>query len=87
MNQPDIYKQFLEILHDYQKEQKRDAQLAGGARPSSEAEVFQKVAQLFQHEEDLLREFSLFLPDAAATSLPSANAPQVQTLKVMVKTI
>ena len=66
--QPDIYKQFLEILHTYQKEQRS---LKEGLvnplnyRPTlTEAEVYAKVAQLFQNQEDLLQEFGQFLPDA-----------------------
>lgn len=57
--QPDIYKQFLEILHTYQKEQRS---LKEGLvnllnyRPTlTEAEVYAKVAQLFQNQEDLLQ--------------------------------
>ena len=70
--QPDIYKQFLEILHTYQKEQRS---LKEGLmnpltyRPTlTEAEVYAKVAQLFQNQEDLLQEFGQFLPDATNVS-------------------
>jgi len=66
--QPDIYKQFLEILHTYQKEQrslKEGLVSPINYRPTlTEAEVYAKVAQLFQNQEDLLQEFGQFLPDA-----------------------
>ncbi|KAB7507231.1 Paired amphipathic helix protein Sin3a [Armadillidium nasatum] len=63
--QPDIYKQFLEILHTYQKEQKHIKE--GGVMPTrtlTEGEVYEKVAKLFENQEDLLQEFGQFLPDA-----------------------
>jgi histone deacetylase complex regulatory component SIN3 len=63
--QPDVYKQFLEILHTYQKDQKA---IKEGQRPTgpylTEAEVYAKVAKLFQNQEDLLSEFGQFLPEA-----------------------
>ncbi|EFX72567.1 hypothetical protein DAPPUDRAFT_200975 [Daphnia pulex] len=70
--QPDIYKQFLEILHTYQKEQrslKEGLVSPLNYRPTlTEAEVYAKVAQLFQNQEDLLQEFGQFLPDATNPS-------------------
>ncbi|CAF4772035.1 unnamed protein product, partial [Rotaria sp. Silwood1] len=73
---PNVYKTFLEILHTYQKQQK-DAKESpatslttsnnGGNNQTtflSETEVYAKVAQLFTNHEDLLSEFSQFLPDA-----------------------
>ncbi len=75
--QPDIYKQFLEILHTYQKEQRS---LKEGLvnplnyRPTlTEAEVYAKVAQLFQNQEDLLQEFGQFLPDATNVTRSSGG--------------
>lgn len=63
--QPDVYKQFLEILHTYQKDQKA---IKDGQPPSSrhltEAEVYAQVATLFKNQEDLLSEFGQFLPEA-----------------------
>ncbi len=50
VNQLEIYKQFLEILHTYQKEQK------------TIQEVYQQVATLFSAHPDLIDEFSQFLP-------------------------
>jgi paired amphipathic helix protein Sin3a len=63
--QPDIYKQFLEILHTYQKEQRnlKDG-VHTGTKPLTEAEVYAQVAKLFQNQDDLLQEFGQFLPDA-----------------------
>ncbi|RCI02265.1 Transcriptional regulatory protein sin3, partial [Rhizopus stolonifer] len=50
-NEPDIYKQFLEILQTYQKDQK----------PIQE--VYAHVQYLFNGAPDLLDEFKQFLPD------------------------
>ena len=72
-NQPDVYKAFLDILHAYQKQQKqiKDGLITG--QTLSEAEVYSKVATLFKNQEDLLLEFSQFLPDSNA----AANASQI----------
>lgn len=51
-NQPDIYKQFLEILQTYQREQKPIG------------EVYEQVTQLFASSPDLLNDFKQFLPDS-----------------------
>ncbi|KAJ7581283.1 hypothetical protein C8J56DRAFT_1168807 [Mycena floridula] len=50
-NNPDIYKQFLDILQGYQKELIGDNQL------------YSQVQQLFEDAPDLLAEFKAFLPD------------------------
>ena len=62
--QPDVYKQFLEILHTYQKDQR--AMKEGGVPKSmlTESEVYAQVSKLFQNQEDLLSEFGQFLPEA-----------------------
>ncbi|XP_050086666.1 uncharacterized protein LOC126571866 isoform X1 [Anopheles aquasalis] len=67
--QPEKYKRFLEILHTYQKEQKTHKETAQSgnsvnAKQLTEAEVYTQVAKLFDNQEDLLREFGQFLPDA-----------------------
>lgn len=63
--QTDIYKAFLEILHKYQKEQRTVKETNGAYAPTlSESEVYAQVAKLFKNDEDLLREFGQFLPDA-----------------------
>lgn len=49
---PDTYKQFLDILHTYQKQQR------------SIKDVLEKVSKLFRNHPDLLRDFTYFLPDA-----------------------
>ena len=69
-NQPDIYKSFLEILHTYQKQQKnlKEGVTTGTQNFLSESEVYAKVAKLFKNQEDLLVEFSQFLPDASGGS-------------------
>ncbi len=67
--QPEVYKQFLEILHTYQKDQKA---IKEGNPPSgrhlTEAEVYAQVSKLFQNQEDLLAEFGQFLPEATNDS-------------------
>ncbi|KAJ3220080.1 Transcriptional regulatory protein sin3 [Dinochytrium kinnereticum] len=52
--EPETYKQFLEILQTYQKEQ----------RPIQE--VYSQVQVLFKNAPDLLDEFKQFLPDTSA---------------------
>ena len=47
-SQPDIYKQFLEILQTYQREQKQIA------------EVYEQVTVLFANSPDLLDDFKQF---------------------------
>ena len=49
--EPDTYKAFLEILHEYQKNEK------------SIEEVLERVSGLFHMHQDLLREFTFFLPE------------------------
>lgn len=67
----------MEILHTYQKQQKDAKESSAGltnttstTQPTllSETEVYSKVAQLFTNHEDLLAEFSQFLPDATQQS-------------------
>ncbi|KAI8337219.1 hypothetical protein BC941DRAFT_352947 [Chlamydoabsidia padenii] len=58
---PDIYKQFLEILQTYQKEQ----------RPIQE--VYSQVQVLFNGDNDLLAEFKQFLPDTTGGRKKRAN--------------
>jgi histone deacetylase complex regulatory component SIN3 len=52
--QPDIYKQFLEILQTYQRE----------SRPIGD--VYSQVTRLFETAPDLLEDFKQFLPESAA---------------------
>ncbi|XP_055919847.1 paired amphipathic helix protein Sin3a isoform X2 [Eupeodes corollae] len=67
-NQPEKYKRFLEILHTYQKEQKvqKEGNVQQQGKTLTEAEVYTQVAMLFDQNEDLLREFGQFLPDATS---------------------
>jgi paired amphipathic helix protein Sin3a len=53
-SQPDIYKQFLEILQTYQRESK----------PIQD--VYAQVTSLFSSAPDLLEDFKQFLPESAA---------------------
>ncbi|ORZ25235.1 hypothetical protein BCR42DRAFT_315668 [Absidia repens] len=63
---PDIYKQFLEILQTYQKEQ----------RPIQE--VYGQVQVLFNGDSELLAEFKQFLPDTTggASTAVYTSTPQ-----------
>ncbi|MQL90415.1 hypothetical protein Taro_023015, partial [Colocasia esculenta] len=54
-NDEHVYKSFLDILNMYRKENK------------GIGEVYQEVALLFQNHQDLLEEFTHFLPDQTAT--------------------
>ncbi len=53
---PKTYQQFLNILQNYQEEQK------------TVKEVYEQVQRLFQGHNDLLQEFARFLPDPDAPS-------------------
>ncbi len=53
----------MRILHKYQNEQRRKDGKSNS--PLTETEVFKQVAHLFDNQEDLLREFGQFLPDAS----------------------
>lgn len=61
--QPGVYKQFMETLNAYQKEQKDLKEGKKLESKTSAREVCSKVAHLFQHHNDLLQEFGHFLPD------------------------
>lgn len=63
-NQPEIYKQFLEILQTYQRESK----------PIQD--VYAQVTQLFNAATDLLEDFKQFLPESAAQAKAQAAARQ-----------
>lgn len=63
-NQPDIYKQFLEILQTYQREQKPIA------------EVYEQVTVLFANSPDLLDDFKQFLPDTSNQAYVQQQAQQ-----------
>lgn len=68
--QPDVYKQFLEILHAYQKEQKSIKEgKQPDSKPLTESEVHLKVSKLFQNQDDLLQEFGQFLPESNSSSI------------------
>ncbi|GJJ12511.1 hypothetical protein Clacol_006754 [Clathrus columnatus] len=58
--EPEIYKQFLEILQMYQKEQ-RVLQ-----------DVYDQVTRLFHNAPDLIDEFKMFLPDTNNSTSPSS---------------
>ncbi len=56
----------------------KDGQMAslmtgGGYKPLTESEVYSQVAKLFQNQEDLLSEFSQFLPDAIGSGALGLN--------------
>jgi len=76
-NQPEIYKEFLDILHKYQNEQKmvkEGTAFPADHRPLTEVEVYALVTNLFKDQPQLLAEFSQFLPDASGIAAESALA-------------
>ncbi|XP_017959431.1 uncharacterized protein LOC108653455 isoform X2 [Drosophila navojoa] len=82
-SQPAKYKKFLEILHAYQKEQKVMKEGSSGSglnqgKMLTEQEVYTQVAKLFGQDEDLLREFGQFLPDATNHQSSAAAAAAAQ---------
>lgn len=68
---PEVYQQFLEILHTYQRDQ--HATKVPRSKMLLESEVYNQVARLFQNQRDLLDEFSQFLPDANGTNGPAGS--------------
>lgn len=63
-DKPEIYKQFLEILQTYQREQK----------PIQD--VYAQVTTLFNAAPDLLEDFKQFLPESAAQNRGNAQRPE-----------
>ncbi|KAI0839135.1 paired amphipathic helix protein Sin3b [Hypoxylon sp. FL0890] len=68
-DKPEIYKQFLEILQTYQREQK----------PIQD--VYAQVTTLFSTAPDLLEDFKQFLPESAASN--KANGPKPEDVFAM----
>ncbi|KAF2468258.1 uncharacterized protein BDR25DRAFT_291033 [Lindgomyces ingoldianus] len=66
-SQPDIYKQFLEILQTYQRESK----------PIQD--VYAQVTSLFNSAPDLLEDFKQFLPESAAQHRAQQQAARHST--------
>ncbi|KAI1375376.1 hypothetical protein F4677DRAFT_422644 [Hypoxylon crocopeplum] len=63
-DKPEIYKQFLEILQTYQREQK----------PIQD--VYAQVTTLFNTAPDLLEDFKQFLPESAASNKGNGPKPE-----------
>ncbi|OTB05118.1 hypothetical protein M426DRAFT_143786 [Hypoxylon sp. CI-4A] len=63
-DKPEIYKQFLEILQTYQREQK----------PIQD--VYAQVTTLFNTAPDLLEDFKQFLPESAASNRANGARPE-----------
>lgn len=86
-HQPEVYKQFLDILQNYQKDQRSKdgipCTMASGQKFLTETEVFTKVAKLFQNQDDLLQEFSQFLPDANGNSSASIGGTHGQSTTLL----
>ncbi|MCO5610178.1 hypothetical protein L7F22_064414 [Adiantum nelumboides] len=64
-----VYKAFLEILNMYRKGNK------------SINEVYQEVAALFKDHQDLLEEFTCFLPDSSGVNHPLSRGSGVNMLR------
>ena len=73
--QPEIYKQFLEILQTYQRESK----------PIQD--VYAQVTQLFSSAPDLLEDFKQFLPESAAQAKAQAAAKQASEDAAMLSNV
>lgn len=73
--EPDIYKQFLEILQTYQKEQKHLHDVSRLHAPLNisdlllQSQVYAQVARLFKDSPELMEEFKDFLPEALGSTL------------------
>ncbi|KAH9964149.1 hypothetical protein BC827DRAFT_1356668 [Russula dissimulans] len=70
-DQNNTYKQFLEILQTYRKEQQNSLKDPGASQQREQRmmhDVYIQVQALFKNEEDLLSEFKDFLPEIAGTS-------------------
>ncbi|KAF8167408.1 hypothetical protein B0H34DRAFT_644805 [Crassisporium funariophilum] len=63
--EPNTYKQFLDILQTYQKEQ----------RHVQDSQVYVQVQMLFKDAPDLLAEFKDFLPEAVPGHISSSGVP------------
>ncbi|KAL2353175.1 hypothetical protein BJ546DRAFT_130508 [Cryomyces antarcticus] len=74
-SQPDIYKQFLEILQTYQRESK----------PIQD--VYGQVTALFKGASDLLEDFKQFLPESAAQAKLAAEARQAEQEAAMLNNV
>lgn len=74
-NQPEIYKQFLEILQTYQRESK----------PIQD--VYAQVTHLFNSAPDLLEDFKQFLPETAAQAKAQAAAKQAAEEAAMLSNV
>ncbi|OQO10248.1 hypothetical protein B0A48_04606 [Cryoendolithus antarcticus] len=66
-SQPDIYKQFLEILQTYQRE----------SEPIQD--VYSQITHLFKTAPDLLDDLKLFLPESAAAARAASEAVKGDT--------
>ena len=72
---PDIYKQFLEILQTYQRDQK----------PIQD--VYSQVTQLFKGAPDLLEDFKQFLPESAAQAKAAENARRLAEEQAIISNV
>ncbi|KAI0315665.1 hypothetical protein OF83DRAFT_1061699 [Amylostereum chailletii] len=73
---PNTYKQFLEILQAYRKEQtaqSKDPQGQAQREQKMMHDVYTQVQVLFKDAEDLLGEFKDFLPDIAGSAMPAPH--------------
>ncbi|KAI1334135.1 hypothetical protein F5Y15DRAFT_314713 [Xylariaceae sp. FL0016] len=73
-DKPEIYKQFLEILQTYQREQK----------PIQD--VYAQVTTLFNAAPDLLEDFKQFLPESAASNKNGARSEDVLAMTGLTQT-
>ncbi|GMK60011.1 hypothetical protein CspeluHIS016_0902280 [Cutaneotrichosporon spelunceum] len=62
-SEPETYKNFLEILQTYHRDQ-RIEEVSKGRRTGDNSQVYEQVIELFKNAPDLLAEFKQFLPES-----------------------
>lgn len=67
-SEPETYKNFLEILQTYQRDQKIDE--VSKRSNTADIEVYEQVIDLFKNAPDLLAEFKQFLPESGGGGFP-----------------
>ena len=83
-DEPNVYKQFLDILQTYQKEQKHVQDVSSSLAQYGvgqltvfllQSQVYVQVQILFKDAPDLLSEFKDFLPDAVPANIGPGGIP------------
>lgn len=75
-SEPETYKNFLEILQTYQRDQKIEEVSSAIASDVDTAKVYEQVIELFKNAPDLLAEFKQFLPESGGGGFGFGNFVQ-----------